>query len=134
MGKQDRQGVRTAVDLERRYNFCWLSGTGGKSNGSLAEQVNKLNQNFAQFSTLCLGRFKTLEEKLAALSLDYRVTFTVEGEIYQSVSVRKGSAVSAPLENPTSERGSFVAWQYKEENVTFPYTPQEDTELIAVFQ
>ena len=134
MSKQDRQGVRTASDLERKYNFGLISGKGSKSNGSLEEQLNRLNQSFAQFAALTMGRFKELENKIDALSFGCTVTFIVDGETYETVCVKIGHSVNAPAENPTSESGSFIAWQLDGEDVIFPYTPTGDTELTALFQ
>ena len=58
MSKQDRQGVRKASDLEQKYNFSMLAGKGNKSNEALARQISTLNQSFAQFSALCIGKFE----------------------------------------------------------------------------
>lgn len=44
MSKQDRQGVRTPADIERKYNLGALS----KSTGS-SEQLSQINQMIAQF-------------------------------------------------------------------------------------
>lgn len=134
MSKQDRQGVRKASDLEQKYNFGMLAGKGNKSNEALARQIGTLNQSFSQFAAFCKGKFEELEKKIDALSLDYTVTFMVDGAVYESISVKSGHSVNAPTENPTSESGAFVAWQLNGENVEFPYTPKGETELTALFE
>ena len=134
MSKQDRQGVRKASDLERKYNLGLLAGSGHGKAGSLAEQINKLSQSFSQFATSCMGRLKELEEKVDALSLDYTVTFLVDGVVYESVGVKNGHAVNAPATEPTGKSGTFVSWQLNGEDVIFPYTPTADTELVALFE
>lgn len=134
MSKQDRQGVRKASDLERKYNFGMLTGQGNKSNEALARQISTINQSFAQFQALVIGRFETLEKKIDGASIDYTVTFLVDGAVYERVSVRAGNAVNAPAAEPTSESGTFVSWQLDGGNVTFPYTPTSDTKLAALFE
>lgn len=134
MSKQDRQGVRTASDLERKYDFGLIAGKGSGAKGGVEAQIQKLNQTMSQFIALCTGRFEELEHKVDALSLGYIVTFLVDGEVYESCNVKEGNSVNAPAVNPTSEEGTFVSWQHAGENVTFPYTPTEDTELTALFQ
>lgn len=65
--------------------------------------------------------------------LDHTVTFTVEGEPYEVVSVKDGNSVNAPSVEPTSVNGFFAGWQTSGELVGFPYTPTEDVDLIANF-
>lgn len=60
MSKQDRQGVRNASDLERKYDFSLISGD-GKGYSRQAEQLNTLAQAFAQFVALTNGRLAELE-------------------------------------------------------------------------
>lgn len=60
MSKQDRQGVRNASDLERKYDFSLISGD-GKGYSRQAEQINNLTQAFAQFVALTNGRLAELE-------------------------------------------------------------------------
>jgi hypothetical protein len=66
--------------------------------------------------------------------LDHTVTFTVEGEPYEVVSVKDGNSVNAPSGIPTSENGEFGKWSLNGSDVTFPYTPTEDSEFIAMFE
>ena len=134
MSKQDRQGVRKASDLEQKYNFGMLAGQGNKSNEALARQISTLNQSFAQFQALVIGRFEALEKKIDGVYIDYTVTFLVDGEVYERVSVRSGNAVNAPAAEPTVDGGTFVSWQHNGKEVTFPYTPTADTELVAIFE
>lgn len=71
---------------------------------------------------------------LGSTSLNYIVKFTVNSEVYQTISVKIGNSVNAPATVPTSGNGSFIAWQLNGENVTFPYTPSGNTEITALFQ
>lgn len=134
MSKQDRQGVRKASDLEQKYNLGMLAGKGNKSNEALARQINTLNQSFSQFAVFCKGKFEALEQKVDALSLDYTVTFLVDGVVYEAVGVKSGHSVNAPAAEPTSESGTFVSWQLDGKDVEFPYTPTADAELVALFE
>lgn len=134
MSKQDRQGVRKASDLEQKYNFGMLAGQGNKSNEALSRQIRTLNQSFAQFSASVLVKMNELEKKVDALSFGYTVTFLADGIVYEKVCVKVGNSVSAPAAEPTSESGTFVAWQLDGEEVTFPFTPTGDAEITAVFR
>lgn len=188
MSKQDRQGVRTPQDLERKYDFGQFFGSGDNSYAKLADQLNRVNQNLAQFTAYTKGKFEELEKDSATwiysgaptlenqpavgweteeakekhigdfyyntdtgsmylfkltdetyewvkcFGLDYTVTFTVGGAIYEIVSVKSGNSLNAPTVNPTGENGTFTAWQFNGETVTFPFTPTEDTELSAAFE
>ena len=44
MSKQDRQGVRTPADIERKYNLGALANSGGSS-----EQLSQISQTVSQF-------------------------------------------------------------------------------------
>lgn len=133
MSKQDRQGVRKASDLEQKYNLGMLAGKGNKSNEALARQINTLNQSFSQFSATVLGKLNELEKKVADLNIGYMVTFLVDGVVYVRVSIKEGNSVSEPAE-PTVDGSTFVLWQLNGEEVTFPYIPTADTELVAIFE
>ena len=50
MSKQDRQGVRTPADVERKYNLGALySGGGGDSTEKLSMQLDQLSKAFSQY-------------------------------------------------------------------------------------
>ena len=74
MSKQDRQGVRTPADIERKYNL----GAMGEQNKQQSEQLNKLFQSFAQFESDTKAKIAELEEK-------YTSAYPV-GSIYISVN------------------------------------------------
>jgi hypothetical protein len=65
--------------------------------------------------------------------LDYSVSFYVDDDLYQSVEVKKGNWVNAPVIEPTSENGSFAGWQNNGVVVEFPYPPENDVDLDALF-
>lgn len=50
MSKQDRQGVRTPADIERKYNLGALNlGGGGDSTEKLSMQLDQLSKAFSQY-------------------------------------------------------------------------------------
>lgn len=188
MSKQDRQGVRTAADLERKYDFGQVFGEGENSYGKLAEQLNRVNQTLAQFTAYANGKFEELEkdsatwfysgvptlenqpavgwdtdekkakhigdfyynvdtgsmylfkqtgeayEWIKCFGLDYTVTFTVNGAVYEISSVKAGNSINAPVAAPTSGSGTFDSWQLNGTAIVFPYAPTKDIELVATFK
>ena len=60
MKKQDRCGVRTASDLEQKYDLGGLAGN-VTSNARLEEQVRLLNQTLAQHIANSNARFDEIE-------------------------------------------------------------------------
>ena len=87
MSKQDRQGVRTPADIERKYDLELLAGQGERSNEKLLQQINLLNQTLAQFMATTNGKIEELE---------------------------KNSAVWFYSGVPTLENQPFVAWETDE--------------------
>lgn len=65
--------------------------------------------------------------------LDHTVTFMVDGEPYEVVSVKDGNSVNVPNETPTSDEGTFLNWLLNGTAVSFPFVPQENTEFIGNF-
>ena len=63
--------------------------------------------------------------------LDNTVTFTVDGEPYEIVSVKSGNSVNAPTV-PQIEGKSFSSWNVDGVPIEFPYLPDKDTEIYAV--
>ena len=67
--------------------------------------------------------------------LDHTVTFTVDGEPYEIVSVKAGNSVNAPSTAPRKENLLFIRWDDAAgELVQFPFTPTEDTTISALFK
>ena len=60
MSKQDRQGVRTPVDLERKYSF-------GQTFNRQGTQINQLNQEMSQFMAKTDSAIADLDESVAGL-------------------------------------------------------------------
>ena len=60
MSKQDRQGVRTATDIERKYNLSALNDI--KSGSMDYEELNKLNQTLNQFMATTNASIEALRE------------------------------------------------------------------------
>ncbi len=65
--------------------------------------------------------------------IDHTVTFLVEEEPYEIISVKNGNQINAPATEPTSENGVYQGWSVDGEKVEFPYTPISNTEINAVF-
>lgn len=66
--------------------------------------------------------------------LDNTVTFTVDGEPYEIVSVKNGNSINEPVTQPTKDGEYLNGWKTSEGNViSFPYAPTSDTNLEAVF-
>jgi hypothetical protein len=64
--------------------------------------------------------------------LDHTVTFTVDGEPYEVVSVKDGNSINAPATNPQGETTRFDSWDDNNNiPVNFPYQPTGDVVLHA---
>ena len=61
--KQDRNGVRTAQDLERKYDLSSLLGL-KKAVEMQEEGINKTNAELEQFMTSTLGTIENLQEQI----------------------------------------------------------------------
>jgi hypothetical protein len=66
-------------------------------------------------------------------SLDHTVTFMVDEEAYEIVSVKNGNSVNAPTTEPTKDGEVFIEWQKDGEFVEFPYTPEGTETISALF-
>lgn len=60
MKKQDKCGVRTPSELERKYDFGSVFN-GEVSYAALSKQINLLNQTLAQFMTNTNAKFEAME-------------------------------------------------------------------------
>lgn len=63
MSKQDRQGVRTAVDLERKYDLASLVGI-KKAVENSVDGINKTNKTLEEFMTATLGTLDDMQSQL----------------------------------------------------------------------
>lgn len=63
MSKQDRQGVRTATDLERKYDLASLEVV-KKAVRNSVEGLNKTNKTLEEFMTSTLGSIEELREQI----------------------------------------------------------------------
>lgn len=70
MSKQDRQGVRTPADLERKYNFGERFSSSGVSDEQLASRLNKLATSFAQYVANTNATIAELEEQQSVIVLE----------------------------------------------------------------
>ena len=64
--------------------------------------------------------------------LDHTVTFMADDAPYEVVSVKDGNTVNAPTK-PTKSDMAFIRWENNENEITFPFTPTEDMEIVAHF-
>ena len=63
MSKQDRQGVRTATDLERKYDLASLVGI-KKAVQNSVEGINQTNKTLEEFITSTLGSIEELQDQI----------------------------------------------------------------------
>lgn len=78
MSKQDRQGVRTPADVERKYNLGQLAKSEGLSSKE-REQINQLNQSFSQFVASTNAKIKELEDKYTPTKIETTQTWFGNG-------------------------------------------------------
>ena len=69
MSKQDRQGVRTPADIERKYNLGDLENQAKQG----SEKLNQLTQAFSQFIASVNGKIAELQTEVVALRSAYSV-------------------------------------------------------------
>ncbi len=70
MSKQDRQGVRNALDLEQKYDLSLLADLQGKANVQ-NEHMSQLQQQVTQFMVAMNGKIAELENKLYPIGSFY---------------------------------------------------------------
>lgn len=71
MSKQDRQGVRTATDLERKYDLSQISKQKNES-GKQSVQISQLNQLISQLANIVSVNLGELQSQLNNI-VDYIV-------------------------------------------------------------
>lgn len=87
-----------------------------------------MNKDFQNGFALGRASGGVVNEKI----LDHTVTFTVDGEPYEVVSVKNGNSVNEPS-RPKIDGFKFVKWVDVDGNqVTFPFTPSEETIISAL--
>ena len=66
-------------------------------------------------------------------AIDHTVTFTVNGEPYEIMSVKDGNSVVQPYNDPVVDGFNFGGWgDIDGTPITFPLKPTKDTEIIAI--
>lgn len=75
MSKQDRQGVRTPADIERKYDIGSLSS----QSSNQSKRITRLDQALAQLEISMSARIKALEEKLSTAYPVGAVYVSVDG-------------------------------------------------------
>ena len=88
------------------------------------------NKDFQNGIALGLAMGGVVSEKI----LDHTVTFTVDGEPYEIVSVKNGNSVNAPQTIPTKNGSVFGGWLNADsEIIIFPCVPTTEVVLNATF-
>lgn len=105
--------------------FYTNSGSGSFSVGNIVNTANKDYQN-----GLIVG-LSAGSTQVEAGNIGYKVTFKVDGNDYYVAQCLQGDTITAPPE-PTIQGGIFGSWQLNDVDISFPYTPSADVELIAV--
>lgn len=84
MSKQDRQGVRTPADLERKYDFSQFTADEA-SVKKYGDQINRLNQTLAQFMSSTIATLEVMDEKDEELEASIE---QLDGQdFYQSIMI-----------------------------------------------
>lgn len=88
------------------------------------------NKDFQNGFALGYASGGVMSEKI----LDYTVTFTVDGEPYEIVSVKDGNSVNAPTK-PEKEGYKFTGW-FDENNVAImlPFVPTTDITISTILE
>lgn len=73
------------------------------------------------------------ETETGITPLDNTVTFTVDEEPYEIVSVKSGNSVNAPATEPINNGLLLTSWKMGENEVSFPFTPTENCEISGEF-
>lgn len=141
-------GITIFDSKTSRIAIAMSSNTDINSRTSLYKPIVPNNLDYAVKVAMCDGKGAewTEEEKAAArarlgideilntLQVGHTVTFTVDGEPYEIVSVKAGNSVNAPSIEPRKENLVFIRWNDGNgDEVAFPFTPTEDTEIVAYF-
>lgn len=70
----------------------------------------------------------------SGVSGGYTVTFKVDDDDYYIASCESGGTITAPPNPPVPQgKTTFTGWRLNNTDVTFPYTPSADVELVAGF-
>ena len=112
-----------------QYGKYYVSYDGKK--GSISDKDTY--DNFSCSGNVAGGSSGSSGNNSVGGQLDYTVSFMVDGEPYQFISVKNGSSISEPPQ-PTVQSGVFAHWENDDGNIVhFPYTPIGDISLKAVF-
>lgn len=77
-----------------------------------------------------MGFFNLIAGKnMGGGGLDHTVTFMVDGEPYEIVSIKDGQKIGEPLFIP--EVGTNEGWYDGDTKISFPYIPTQTLELVA---
>lgn len=100
MSKQDRQGVRTATDLERKYDFGLLGKTAG---GVDDQKLAQLTQTVTQYMTETNNAINGLQEQVETLAPEYIIGDGLKlEEETNTLSVKVGNGLKLDGQNALS--------------------------------
>ena len=147
MRKQDRQGVRTPADIERKYNLGGIKSFQGSTQRQdtqiatltntltsfisetkqyftdTTERINGISEELANFVTETNTALEVLNSKINANNF-YHITFyDADGVVVAAYVVNPGNAVKSPIADAVWVDGSGAT-------ITFPYIPTGDTNLF----
>lgn len=91
------------------------------------------NKDFQNGFALGLASGGVVSEKI----LDHTVTFTIDGEPYEIVSVKAGNSVLKPYSSPEKSEEGLFCDKWKDSNgelISFPYVPTRNINLFGVWQ
>lgn len=137
--KHDRQGVRQAKDLERKYDLGSIGEI--KNRQFQSTDISKLIQALSQYQATVNGELESLRTQISnsysKTDIDqmfaehlrvpngYVITFYSENnEVLEFRSVTAGASINPPVYNANWVDGVGTI-------IVFPYTPTADVKLYA---
>lgn len=124
MSKQDRQGVRTPADLERKYN---LGGAfaGQNSNAKLAQQVAQLSQTLSQY----IANSNAAIEELVKKDEEQSIVVCASGEELKLSDCASRNIKSLVIHGKTVPATDTEGEQYVV--ISKVWTSNEDSSLVS---
>ncbi len=89
MSKQDRQGVRTAADIERKYELGQIS-TQKDTSSRQSSQISQLSQTLSQFMTRMSGELETLYQSIDQTNSDVEELTQSIGQANEEIESLQG--------------------------------------------
>lgn len=106
--KQDRQGVRTPAELERKYNLTDY-GSVGRSYNKILNSLTQLNSTLAQFQANTNSRLSALEKAILPVKGEIFYTFTDKTLSGEGMTGDTICEVTAIAEGTMQTAGTYTA-------------------------